>query len=76
MRLANVVLQAVHCNYFVGYKQKDMYELYAVIQNRLLALYEHFIHICCLETYKPYKQIHVYVQCHVYLLQHVQQPTL
>ena len=26
-----------------------MYELYAVIQNWLLALYEHFIHVCCLD---------------------------
>ena len=26
-----------------------MYELYVVIQNWLLALYEHFMHVCCLE---------------------------
>ena len=50
MRLAcaNGVL-AVHCNSFVGRSSaKDRYELYAVIQNGLLALSEHFIHVCCL----------------------------
>ena len=32
-------------------KQKTcIYELYAVIENWLLALYEHFIHVCCLGT--------------------------
>ena len=43
---ANAVL-AVHRNYFVG---SCMYELYALIQNWLLALYEHVIQVCWLGT--------------------------
>ena len=56
MRLAcaNAVL-AVHCNYFVEVpKQKTgmncMYVHVHVIQNWLLALREHFIHVRCLGT--------------------------
>ena len=37
------------------WKLKHMYELYAVIQNWLLARYEqHFIHVCCLGTSNKY----------------------
>ena len=51
MRLAcvNAVL-AVHCNYM--YLVGIYMYMYAVIQNWLLALYDHFIHVCCLETSK------------------------
>ena len=52
------------CNYFVGSSDtKDVYELYAAIQNWLLALYEHFIHVCCLTNIDTCIHIYLHIYC-------------
>ena len=48
--------EACMCKCCPGYFTKDTYELYAVIQDWLLALYEHFIHVCCLHLLEVSKQ--------------------
>ena len=45
--------EACMCKCCPGYFTKDTYELYAVIQNWLLA---HFIHVCCLHLLEVPKQ--------------------